>query len=101
MSRKTYQFSESQSSTAKEFITSSDTDNDFASRYDYCMVLPLEENRLSDVSQGYLDIISVLGIQFFAYRGSAAESLYVLLKVPLARLREYADEIDHLFLLGG
>lgn len=73
---------------------------DFASTYDYCLVLPLdEEKKLNGTSKGYVEKLRFNGLELFAYKSIRGDELIILMKVTLDDLRIFADKIDFIMLL--
>jgi Calcium-activated chloride channel len=84
----------------QHFIATSDADDDFAARFDYCMVLPTDKSgQLSETSRALLNSITTLGFEVFCYFSVDKGEVYVLLKLSLDKLQQYAHETEFLMLL--
>lgn len=73
---------------------------DLAADYDFCIVLPAVKGEISDRGKGYLKTIGALGFELYMYKNLDAQNeVVILLRVPLDKLRAYADKIDFRMLL--
>lgn len=75
---------------------------DFAAEWDFCIVMPLENGNWTERGIGYIDNLTKLGFDLFAYKGKRQDSEgFILLRTPLDKLRAFADNIDMVFLLDS
>lgn len=92
-------------SAANSIDSTSTTGNwqrDLASDWDYCLVFPAEKGELGQRQRGYIFTLRKLGFELFLYKNiNANHEIYVLLRVPLEKLRAFADNIDYVMLLDS
>lgn len=75
---------------------------DFAAHYDFCIVFPAENGTFTHRGTQYLENLQKLGFDMFAYRSPGNnDEIYLLLKVPLEKLRATADTLDFVMLLDS
>lgn len=75
---------------------------DLASNYDYCLVFPAENGQFTSTGRGYIQTLRKLGFESFIYKNiNALQEIYVLVRVPLDKLRAFADNLDFLMLLDA
>lgn len=64
-------------------------------KYDYCLVLPIFEDtkiKLSDKSERLLDSLVSLGLEVLVYQSASSnKQVFVLIRIPLTKLRETAE----------
>lgn len=64
-------------------------------KYDYCLVLPISEGakiKLSDASERLLDSLGALGLEVLVYQSASSnKQVFVLIRIPLTKLRETAE----------
>lgn len=73
---------------------------DHASNYDFCVVFPAEKGDFTERGKGYVEKFIKLGYEIFVYKNLRKDSeIVVLLRVPLEKLRAYADNIDLVMML--
>lgn len=82
-------FAESSVDRASHFV------RDLASEYDFCVVLPAEKGELTERGKGYVKTLVSLGFEIFMYKNLDPEhEIIVLLRIPLEKLRAFADHLD-------
>jgi len=75
---------------------------DFAGQWDFCVVMPLENGEWTNRGLGYIDNLTKLGYELFAYKGKRDQTEgYILLRTPIEKLRAFADNIDMSLLLDS
>lgn len=73
---------------------------DFASSYDFCIVLPAVKGNPSILGLGYIKSLVSCGFEVFMYKNFEADTEYMaLLRAPIEKLRAFADKIDFQMLL--
>ncbi|KAJ1416345.1 hypothetical protein B484DRAFT_156051 [Ochromonadaceae sp. CCMP2298] len=76
-------------------------EKDFAAGYDMCIVFPAVDGEFTEVGNSYIDIMKKLDLDMFAYRGVRGREIFVLARVPLPKLRAFADKVDIRMKLDG
>lgn len=77
-------------------------EKDFASNYDFCVVLPAENGEPTKKGQGYVRSLKKLGFETFIFKNLRSDSeIFMLLRAPLEKLRAFADKIDMVMLLDA
>lgn len=79
----------------------SNVERDFATEYDFCIVLPLENGFMTARGTGYLNSLTAFGFESYVYIGVEQDTeAVVLLRAPLDLLRSFADKVDFKLLLN-
>ena len=65
-------------------------------KYDYCLVLPISKGakiKLSDESERLLDSLGELGLEVLVFQSASSSNnqVFVLIRIPLTKLRETAE----------
>eukprot|EP01035_Chromulina_nebulosa_P064021 gene64021-87549_t len=92
------------------FHQASNIQNDKADEYDYCIVLPVIsfENNQEQLSKDALKCITTLRLlqfELFPYKALSVrddgltDEIFILLRAPYDKLKEFADVIAHKMLL--
>ncbi len=66
---------------------------DFASEYDYCIILP-EKALTTGTYEQYTNALTSFKVDLYCYKGVAG-TIILLLRVPIDVLRNYADDINY------
>jgi hypothetical protein len=75
---------------------------DLASEYQYCLVFPAENGDFTKRGVGYLETLRKLGFELFIYKNiNPQKEIFVLLRIPLEKLRAFADARDYIMLLDA
>jgi hypothetical protein len=75
---------------------------DFAAQYDFCIVFPTENGKFTHRGNQYIEKLQKLGYDMFAYKSPGNnDEIYLLLRVPLEKLRATAGRLDFGMLLDA
>jgi hypothetical protein len=74
--------------------------DDFAGKYDFCIVLPAENGGFTARGLGYVEYLKKLDFELFAYKGVDADNeIFILVRTPLEKVKAFADKIDYVLKL--
>lgn len=87
-----------QNNDTDETIIGSESDwkTDYADRYDFCIIFPADYTTgdFTDKGKGYIRILKKLGFEIFAFKGMRPDKeIFVLVRAPIDRLRQYAEQV--------
>jgi len=74
---------------------------DFASLYQYCLVLNASEkgDSLDDDGKSYVNRLRRSGLDCYMFMSSSKKEVFVLLRVPMEKLNAHCDNLDYKLLL--
>lgn len=69
-------------------------DDAFASKYDYCMVFPMEDGKQTEVAKFTCKVLLSRGFEIFTYLSVQKDEFIVLIDCPINVVLEFADKVD-------
>lgn len=72
---------------------------DFASLYQYCLVLNAKNGDIDDDGKSYVNYLQNSGLLCFLFMSSDKREVFVLLRVPMDKLKSFCDHLDYTMLL--
>lgn len=82
---------------ASEENVACNAEEDFSAQYDFCIVFPTEKGEYTDRGIGYVETLKKLGFETFAY--IADEKIFLLVRISLENMRQFADKVGLRMLL--